>query len=72
MQVKVRQLNEHVDNVIERVLRLRGIDKQDIGKFLFPDESMKPDYKLLDNIEKGVDLLHKHIEDKDKIMIVVD
>ena len=72
MQVKVRQLNEHVDNVIERVLRLRGIDKQDIGKFLFPDESMKPDYKLLDNIEKGIDLLHKHIEDKDKIMIVVD
>lgn len=72
MEVKIRELDEYEDDVIKRVLRLRGIKKEDVGKYLFPDDSMKADYNKLVNIEEGLELLHKHIQNKSKMLIVVD
>ena len=72
MKIKLRELDEQVDDIIERILRLRGIPKEDISKFLFPDESMKPDYRKLINIDRGVELLKHHIDKGNKIMIIVD
>ena len=58
--------------MIEKILRLRNIKKKDIGKFLFPDESLKPDYNKLENIQEGVELLHKHVESGNHIRIPTD
>ena len=51
---------------------MRGVKKKDVAKYLFPDESLKPDYNKLDNIDEAVELLHSHIEKNSKIMIVSD
>lgn len=72
MQIKVREFTGITDNIIEMILRMRGIPKDRVGKFLFPDDSMKPDYSLLDNIEDATALLKKHIDNDSEILIIAD
>lgn len=72
IKVNLRESYAITDNVIEKILRMRGVKKKDVAKYLFPDESLKPDYNKLDNIDEAVELLHSHIEKNSKIMVVSD
>lgn len=73
MEIKRRaEYDYQTDNIIEFILRARGVKKEDVKHFLFPDESIKPDYKRLNNINEGLELLHKHIEKRNHIRIPVD
>src|SRR5690625_1608343 len=73
MEIKRRaEYDYQTDNIIEFILRARGVKKEDVKHFLFPDESIKPDYKRLNNINEGLELLHKHIEKGNHIRIPVD
>lgn len=54
------------------VLRNRGIDEEGIKKILKPTEDLMPDWKLLDNINKGIELLKKHVDKDNSIGIIVD
>lgn len=59
-------------NLIEHILLSRGISKEQVTNYLFPDELKKPTYKNLDNIEEAVSLLKKHVDNKSKIYIQID
>src|SRR5699024_4771568 len=72
MEVKLREFHGITDNVIEKILRLRGVEKKNVKHYLFPSEELKPDYNRLDNIEEAIDLLHQHLQDESKIMIIQD
>lgn len=72
MEVKLREFHGITDNVIEKILRMRGVQKKNVGKYLFPDDSMKPDYKKLNNIEAGIDLLNHHINQKNHVLVCFD
>ena len=72
MEVKLREFHGITDNIIEKILRLRGVEKKNVKHYLFPSEELKPDYNRLDNIEEAIDLLHQHLQDESKIMIIQD
>lgn len=72
IEIKLRESYTITDSVIERVLRLRGVKKKDIKHYLFPSDAIKPDYKKLKNINKGVDMLKHHIDNKSKILLIID
>src|SRR5699024_7578883 len=72
MEVKLREFHGITDNVIEKILRLRGVEKKNVKHYLFPSEELKPNYNKLDNIEEAVDLLHQHLQAGSKIMIIQD
>lgn len=73
MEIKNRVNHEFTyDGVIEYILRSRGIAREDIKKFLFPDSSLKPDYRKLDNIEAAVQKLKEHIDKGTHIRVPVD
>ena len=53
---------------IECILENRGITKE-----LFDlDEIVVEDYNNYDHIQEGIDLLMKHINNKNKILLIVD
>lgn len=62
--------DNNTSNVLEEVLRNRGID--DYEKYLNLDESVLIPYENLDNIHEAVELFMKHFNNKNKIEILVD
>ncbi|WP_239740318.1 hypothetical protein [Mammaliicoccus sp. P-M59] len=54
------------------VLRNRGINEEDIQKIVKPTQDLMPNWRKLKNIEEGISLLNKHIENGSKIAIQVD
>jgi len=70
--MKYRLVNENFKNDYgKNLLRARGIT--DINSFLHPDsKTCLCDYKLLDNIEAGVDALAKALDEDKPILIIVD
>lgn len=62
--------NNNTSNVLKEVLKNRGID--DHYTYMNLDESVVIPYQKLDNIEKAVDLFMNHVNEKNKIGILVD
>lgn len=60
--------DEH--NVEATILKNRGI--KNINRFLAPGESDTYSYSMLDNIDEAVKCAEKHIQNKDRIHILVD
>lgn len=58
------------DNIIETVLRNRGIDNPQ--EYLHFDEAHCDDYHKLDNIYDAVECFNKHFERGDDIAVLVD
>ena len=71
MNYKIRTDNIKEDFTKE-LFSSRGIDIQDIQKFLKTSDNDIIDYNKLDNIEKGAQLLNFHLKNNSKILIVVD
>ena len=51
---------------------MRGVKSKDLPQYFFPDDSMKPSYHDLDNIQEAVKLLKHHVDNKSKIYIQID
>ena len=62
--------NNDTSNVLAEVLKNRGID--DYNRYLNLDKSVIEPYQNLDHIEEAVNLFRKHINQKNKIAILVD
>ena len=62
--------DNNTSNVLEEVLRNRGID--DYEKYLNLDGSVLIPYENLNNIHEAVELFMKHFNNKGKIEILVD
>ena len=62
--------DNNTSNVLEEVLRDRGVD--DYEKYLNLDEDVLIPYENLDNMNKAVELFMKHFNNKDKIEILID
>ena len=63
------------EDFLKELLLDRGIITEDEDyqeRFFNPTKDNLEDYKLLDNIEKGADLLEKHIKKGSKIYLIVD
>lgn len=60
--------DEH--NVEATILKNRGI--KNINRFLAPGESDTYPYSMLDNIDEAVKCAEKHIQNKDRIHILID
>ena len=62
------------DIPIVHVLQNRGITDPDILNDFVSDtlDKYENDYSLLNNIEKGIETLEKHIKEQNKIYIIVD
>ena len=63
--------NNTKQNYLNEILQNRKISV-DYNKYLYTTDSDINDYRLLDNIEAACALLHKHIEAKDSILLLVD
>lgn len=57
---------------IEKILINRGISKEEVFHYLNTDKNDLIDFSFLKNIDKGVDLIRKHINNKSHILVVVD
>ena len=57
-------------NVEATILKNRGI--KNINRFLAPGESDTYSYSMLDNIDEAVKCAEKHIQNKDRIHILID
>ncbi len=69
--MKIKLINEPIlNNYAEELLHARGIE--DIDSFLNPTEEHLNDWRLLDNIEEGIQLLEKTIGEGGKTLLVVD
>ncbi|MDT0700389.1 DHH family phosphoesterase [Staphylococcus chromogenes] len=64
--------NSKSSNAIEQVLSNRKIDESKFKYYLEPNHNLMPNYKLLDNIYKGIELLKRHVRNKSNIGIIVD
>ena len=62
--------NNDTSNVLAEVLKNRGIN--DYNRYLNLDESVIEPYQNLDHIEEAVNLFMKHINQKNRIAILVD
>lgn len=72
MKYKLHQNSENnINDVIGTTLRNRGIDDVD-GYLNCSKTQASEDWKLLDNIDKAVELFDKHFQDRDKIVILAD
>lgn len=58
--------------VLEDVLRNRGINSNDIEEFLHPKRNVIQEPTLYKNMDKALECLVKHINNKSRILIVVD
>lgn len=68
--MKVKLINNDIrEDYGKNLLRARGIE--DVDKFLNPDESCLQDWRDLDNIEKGVELIDS-LPDNSSMAIIVD
>lgn len=71
--MKVKNINNsEYSDVIKQVLSNRGIEKSDFKYYLEPSKDLMPNYKLLDNIYIGIDLLNRHVKNRSNIGIIVD
>jgi single-stranded-DNA-specific exonuclease len=62
--------NDYIFDAQGTIFRNRGIE--DIDRFLNLDETATHSYKLLKNIDRAVECLVGHIENKSKIFIMID
>lgn len=60
----------HEENLLEKLLKERGVNEP--KKMLNMNESNVHDGMLLKNIDRGLDLLYKHIRYKSNIHIIID
>ncbi|MEB6232571.1 DHH family phosphoesterase [Mammaliicoccus sciuri] len=72
MKVKLKSEYNSSTSPLHFVLKNRGINEEDIEKYLNPTEDLMPDWTKLDNIEKGISLLKRHVEEGSKIAVIVD
>lgn len=72
MKVKLKSEYNSSTSPLHFVLKNRGINEEDIEKYLNPTEDLMPDWTKLDNIEKGIILLKRHVEEGSKIAVIVD
>ena len=71
MQYKLyKSGNNDVSNVVEEVLRNRGI--MDSNAYLNLDESVVIPYNQLNNIDRAIEMFMKHYNSKNKICILCD
>lgn len=69
--MKVRLINENFQTFYgKNLLKARGIEN--LEEFLYPSEKNLGDWKNLENIEKGIELLKEKIKDKAHFIILVD
>lgn len=71
MEYKIRGLNLKKD-FLKEIFENRGINQEDIMKYLHPSFNSIQDWSALDNIEDACYLLKKHIDNNSKIGIIVD
>ena len=67
--MKIKLIGENdIYNPIEQVLKNRGITYEELN----PTEEVVEDYMNYDNMQEGVELLLKHIDNKSKICVLED
>ena len=71
MEYKIRGSNLKKD-FLKEIFENRGINQEDIMKYLHPSFNNIQDWSALDNIEDACYLLKKHIDNNSKIGIIVD
>ncbi|WP_323705920.1 DHH family phosphoesterase [Mammaliicoccus sciuri] len=72
MEVTLKSEYTSSVNPLHFVLKNRGIDEEDIKKIIKPTEELIPNWRKLKNIEEGISLLNRHIEEGNKIAIQND
>ncbi|MEJ7218427.1 DHH family phosphoesterase [Staphylococcus gallinarum] len=72
MEVKLRGEFHEETNPLHFILSNRGIKEEDFSKYIKPSDDLMPDWKLLDNIVDGFELLKCHINSDKQIGILVD
>lgn len=75
MNYKINPAMNHLsdENYITTFMRGKGfVTKEEINKYIYPDEHCLYDPILLKNIDKGVTLLKKHLDNKSKISLTID
>ena len=70
LNYKLRNNFSKTENCLNEILMARGVE--DVERFLYPTEQNELDPYLLNNIEKGRDLLVKHLKANSKILFVID
>lgn len=70
MKYTIKNCNGNISDYKTLILNNRGIN--DVNGFLNIDSHCENNYEDLDNIQKGVDLLVKHINAKNEITLLVD
>ena len=68
MKVKLN-IPEIKDHYVENLLHIRGI--QDVQSFLNPSSDLLQDWRDLDNIDKGIELI-KELNDNSRVGFIVD
>lgn len=72
MKVKLKSEYNSSTNPLHFVLKNRGINEEDIEKYLNPTEDLMPNWRKLKNIEEGISLLKRHVDKGSKIAIQND
>lgn len=72
MEVTLKSEYTSSVNPLHFVLRNRGIDEEDVKKIINPTEDLMPNWRKLKNIEEGISLLNRHIEEGNRIAIQLD
>lgn len=57
-------------DALYEILEERGVEN--VEEYLHPTKECEYDPFLLDNMQEGIEMLHKHLEMKSKILFVVD
>ena len=58
--------------LIQQIFKNRGMNPEEVEKYLRPNESMAHDFFLLDNIKKGARMLATHLVAEDDTLLIVD
>lgn len=72
MKVKLRGEYHDTTNPLHFVLNNRGITEEDYDKYIKPTKDLMPNWKLLENMEMGFNVLNTHVEKGTNIGIQVD
>lgn len=72
MKVKLKSEYNSSTSPLHFVLKNRGINEEDIEKYLNPTEDLMPNWRKLKNIEEGISLLSRHVEKGSKIAFNTD
>ena len=72
MKVRLKSEYNSSTNPLHFVLKNRGINEEDIEKYLNPTEELMPNWRKLKNIEEGISLLNKHVDKGSKIAFNTD